>query len=630
MTGERHAIVILMQFKDKQMTLSKDDFDRLFNEIGYSEDNAVGSVRDFYTFASNGKLDYVTDIFGPYTTANNMSYYGANTAQSHDQNPLAMAVEAIRNLPDDLDLSQYDADGDGYVDNVHIIYAGYGEEAGASSNAIWAHEYPYVLPPSVNGMRFKSYSCSPELRSNSGHRITRIGVICHELGHALGANDYYDTDYSTGGEYSGTGKWDIMASGSWNDDGASPAGFNPYVKAYDFGWVDVVTLQGQGDYSLSESEVVRMETGSAGDYYLLENRPNIGFDQSLPAGGLMVYHHHPDFDDHISSNDLNSTHPQMFYPVYAASMSKTPKDGKDYGEINRADCEFITAGKTSFSAETTPSAFAWDGSNVDCSITSIRKSTDGTIKFSLGGNAGNGNDDAETTIIYKESFENGLKNFSKTTSWGEINWRVYPGGDFFSDPDLIPVAKDGKKIAVLYDGKRGGPCSASLESSQIDLNEDSLYTFTLYYNLLQMGDMIPSLTINLMNDDIVTSVAHTYKDVASDWTKAELEIPMGWKNFRYELKGAFTQGGIFVDNIVVERKGCATAIRESLWQPIIVSLQDGIDVCTGKSAQVLRIYDFKGCLLRRERIPSNSSINIKLSKGCYIVTLGEKSKKIII
>jgi len=481
-------------------------------------------------------------------------------------------------------------------------------------------------------MRFKSYSCSPELRSNSGQKITRIGVICHELGHALGANDYYDTDYSTGGEYEGTGLWDIMASGSWNDDGISPAGFNPYVRAYDFGWVDVATLQEAGDYSLSANEVARIETGSNGDYYLLENRPNDGFDVSLPGSGLMIYHHHPNFDNHVSSNDLNSTHPQMFYPVCASSLSKSPQESKDYGDINQADCEFIAAGKTSFSSETTPSAFAWDGSEVDFTVSSIKSDADGNITFSLNNPSSGNTDDEETNtnIVYKESFESGLKGFENTINSGETSWHVYPSSGFFSDTDIIPSAQDGDKIAILYDGKRGAACSSTLSSAQIAINKDSSYTFSLYYQLLQIDGMTPTLTIKLASDDTDESISQAVKTAASDWSKAKMEIPSNWTNFHYELKGSFAQGGIFVDNICVERKGLNTAIHETVKYPVFEIDDNGVVIKSNGKTQTVRIYDLKGSLVARRNIAPNGTATIKLPKGCYIISTNGKSLKIAI
>ena len=65
------------------------------------------------------------------------------------------------------------------------------------------------------------YSCAPELRGNRGSGLSRIGVHCHEIGHSFGAMDFYDTDYEVNGEYAGTGQWDLMASGNWNNEGVS-------------------------------------------------------------------------------------------------------------------------------------------------------------------------------------------------------------------------------------------------------------------------------------------------------------------------------------------------------------------------------------------------------------------------
>ena len=323
--GERHALVILMQYKDLAFKKSKEDFEALFNTIEYNEEGASGSVRDYYRFASQGQLDYISDVYGPYTSKNNMRYYGANASTGgSDSNPLELCIEAIKSLPDDVDFSLYDNDGDGVVDNVHIIYAGYGEEAGASADAIWAHEFPHRINlRSEVGYSFSGYSCSPELRGNRGSNITNIGVICHELGHSLGAMDYYDTNYGTGGEYDGTGQWDIMASGSWNDNGRTPPNFNPYVRSSVFGWNTQTELGPNEHVTLPRMEVgnpelsiiYRVETGKSGDYFLLENRQKYGFDAALPGAGLMIYHVHPNIESisvplKLGRVNINQTTPE--------------------------------------------------------------------------------------------------------------------------------------------------------------------------------------------------------------------------------------------------------------------------------------------------------------------------------
>ena len=122
-----------------------------------------------------------------------------------------------------------------------------------------------------------------------GNGISRIGPHCHEIGHALGAMDYYDTNYEEDGHYPGCGVWDVMASGSWNNDGISPANFNPYVRIYDFGWEEAASLQKDAENEIRPScekgNIYRLDTGTDGDYYLLENRQRVSFDEALPGEG---------------------------------------------------------------------------------------------------------------------------------------------------------------------------------------------------------------------------------------------------------------------------------------------------------------------------------------------------------
>lgn len=53
-------------------------------------------------------------------------------------------------------------------------------------------------------------------------------MVPNELGHNLGAPDFYDTDYSgSGGEFPGTGVWGILGSCEWyGNAGDRPAGIN--------------------------------------------------------------------------------------------------------------------------------------------------------------------------------------------------------------------------------------------------------------------------------------------------------------------------------------------------------------------------------------------------------------------
>ena len=147
-----------------------------------------------------------------------------------------------------------------------------------------------------------------------------------------------------------------------------PAHFNPYVKAYDFGWVGVTTLTHTGDYSLHPSTwekdgVYRVDTGSEGDFYLLESRVRDGFDTALPGEGLMVYHVHPRIEEGAYGNTINASAPQMMYPVCASSSVSFPHLLLIHTVrlIRQVALSPVHLVKTEFGGQTVPAAFAWDG-----------------------------------------------------------------------------------------------------------------------------------------------------------------------------------------------------------------------------------------------------------------------------
>lgn len=409
-TGDRRILIILMQYNDLMFTKTLEDFDNLFNKQGYAEDGAQGSVSDFYTDVSYGQLNLICDVVGPFTSSKPYNYYGANDRYGNDSHPEELFEEAIGYAAEVLSLKDYDADDDGFLDNVHIIFAGHGEEAGASANAIWSHEATFWQPYEIQGVKIDRYSCAPELRGNTGNGISRIGPHCHEIGHALGAMDFYDTNYSTGGEYEGTGKWDVMAAGSWNNDGISPADFNPYVKAFNYGWIspsplpdgEVVLapsyIDAESYYVLGESE--------HGDYYLLENRSQEKWGSAVPGSGLLIFHVHGNIEN--AGNEINSTDPQKCYVVCASSNYKIPSNSPaSYGNINSDGCPYPGhSGNSEFSMNSVPSAFFWDNNTCGIELSNIRK--EGELILLYNNSIDSGSNDAIRTLLF-EDFEGELK-----------------------------------------------------------------------------------------------------------------------------------------------------------------------------------------------------------------------------
>lgn len=421
--GQRRILIILMGFQDVTFSKTRLDFEKLFNEEGYKEDGAKGSVRDYYLSASYNQLQLESDIYGPYTASHPMSFYGRNngTGNGQDVNAYSLFEEAVTNVANDVNLSLYDGDGDGLIDNVHIIFAGYGEEAGAASDAIWSHEATFYRPYDIQGLKIDRYSCAPELRGNEGKGISRIGPHCHEIGHALGAMDYYDTNYATNGEFIGTGKWDIMAAGSWNNEGVTPADFNPYVKAYNYGWI-IPKFLPSGDVEiapsyLSPDNYYILKSSEYGDFYLLENRSKEKWGNGVPGKGLLIFHIHSDIAN--AGNEINATTPQKCYIVCASSQSKQPNNAPtSYGEINSDGCPYPGRyGNCNFGQSSTPKAFYWNSEECGIELNNISQKDNNIV---LNNNSiGAAFKPTEMQSLFFEGFENEetVNPMIETSSW---------------------------------------------------------------------------------------------------------------------------------------------------------------------------------------------------------------------
>ncbi len=376
-TGKRKLLLLLVNYSDTKPTFSRQDFDRMMNEKGYG---GIGSFRDYYLEQSYGKLDIDVTVTDWITLPKPKGTYGPDGAPY-------MIYDALSLVTDTLNLKDYDNDGDGILDGLAVIHQGTGQEASANANDIWSHS-AIIYGQTFDGVSVRRYTIEPELLAKN---ISTIGVICHEFGHALGAPDFYDTDYaSSGGEFCGTGVWDLLGSGAWSgDQGSRPTGVNGWQK-YVWGWTDPVTLDADTvvtDMPAADHQPVayRMETGMPGDYFYMENRQNTGvFDGSLPGHGLIVYHVNEGIvKDKLISNDINATYPQGLYTVCANAQADPDNMPSSFGAVNTDECPFPGSfGCTEFSDNTLPSAMSLDGRSSYRQISNITEEN-GKISFSF-------------------------------------------------------------------------------------------------------------------------------------------------------------------------------------------------------------------------------------------------------
>ena len=305
--GNKKGLVILVNFANKEMSLSNANevFDKMFNEVGYHEHNALGSVHDYFFDQSYGQFNLTFDVVGPVTMSNNYGYYGSNgtSLNGGDRRAGEMIVEACQLVDTEVNYSDYDWDGDGEVDQVFVIYAGYGEASGGPSNSIWPHEshleYHECGVLNMDGVTINTYACSCELTGGHGTTLNGIGTACHEFSHCLGLPDLYDTGYNGG---FGMSYWDLMSSGGYcgpNGIGEVPTGYSAYER-YFAGWLNLTELNYPciiNDMPSIGDEPVAYaiyNDNHRDEYFLLENRQNNKWFKYvgtyLDCHGLLVTH----------------------------------------------------------------------------------------------------------------------------------------------------------------------------------------------------------------------------------------------------------------------------------------------------------------------------------------------------
>ncbi|GAP71762.1 M6 family metalloprotease [Candidatus Symbiothrix dinenymphae] len=374
------APLILVEFPDKAFTKTDVHFERLMNEHNATQnhdgEDITGSINDYFRASSYGMLDYQIDVFGPFMMSQNIASY--DDARG---NPIAMAREAvIAAHAAGCDFTNYDSNNDGVVDGVHIIFAGYGQEEGARyGEALWSHAQPVgsIDVTELDGMQIKGYSCSPELRGLSGGKLAYIGTIAHELGHVFGLPDLYDTDGAgSRGNALDMGDWDIMGRGNWLDDGGrTPALHSAWCRNF-LGWVPV---QSFGVDSITstitlpdpavEGVAYKLPTKRAGEYFLLENRQKQGWDEFLPASGLLIYHVDENWADwRYSTPNRDPTHRGIYV--------KQAGGGIDSKKIDRTTDPYpYDTINNSFTDTSVPNARAWNGAETRQPITNITHNT---------------------------------------------------------------------------------------------------------------------------------------------------------------------------------------------------------------------------------------------------------------
>lgn len=303
--GVKKGLVVLVDFKNKKFADGHDleYYKNVINGKDFTneEEGYVGSVRDYFLAQSNGQFELDFDVVGPVTMSNKYGYYGADSEYQKDEKVYEMIKEASDAIQDQVNLKDYDWDGDGEADQVFFLYAGLGQASGGSNSTIWPHESELRYWPcgvlSYPTGKINTYACAnelqPETQGSSRYISAGIGTICHEFSHCLGFADMYDT--SGGGGY-GMSVFDVMDQGSYNGNGFVPCNYTAFERIY-AGWVepieliDPATVKDMKSVSDYGRPFIMYNYKNTNEYFLMENRQNTGWDEGLyGSNGLLITH----------------------------------------------------------------------------------------------------------------------------------------------------------------------------------------------------------------------------------------------------------------------------------------------------------------------------------------------------
>lgn len=311
------ALTLMGQFTDLAGFYTQQQFQAQL----YDGPNSTGTVTEYYAEVSYDQLFFTGDAQGWYNVLGPIQNYspGSSSGGPKFVVELIQASDPTLNYADYI--QYYDSQNRPHIGFLAIVHAGAGAEAGAYN--IWSHRWNFTVYSGgaittndvdpISGFNViidGPYAIMPERSggSNTSGSLIEIGVFAHEFGHIFGLPDLYDTD----GSSEGLGNWCLMAGGSWGGNGSSPetpVHMSAWCKK-ELGWLTPINITSALDsLVVPDAEtnpiVYRMwrDAGLGNQYFLIENRQKIGFDEKINDSGFLIYH-----VDESQNNNQNENH----------------------------------------------------------------------------------------------------------------------------------------------------------------------------------------------------------------------------------------------------------------------------------------------------------------------------------
>lgn len=317
-TGTRGMIVIPALFADSPEPFATAQDIQAFLFDGPSPRGTVG---DFYSDQSGGVFTIHGEV-APWVRTSVTLVEAAGTDGTFGDRMRDYIREAIRLADESVDFGVFDNDGadgipnsgddDGTVDGISIQYL---EVAGSCGGpGIWPHlgglfdedGQPFATNdtrPDGSPIVIQVYIADSAVNCEGTH-VQGPEVMAHEIGHLIGLPDYYRQaeGLQPWQRHWAVGCFDTMGAGSWGCGSGpkvgdfGPTGFSAFSRSV-LGWA---TLERVGSVTDQEFTLAPLQEGlqalevpltdDGAETFIVEYRPQIGYDRDLPAGGVLVYH----------------------------------------------------------------------------------------------------------------------------------------------------------------------------------------------------------------------------------------------------------------------------------------------------------------------------------------------------
>ena len=220
----------------------------------------------------------------------------------------------------------------------------------------------------------------------------------------------------------GMSQWDLMDHGCYNDNGFIPCGYTSYERML-CGWLRPVVLTSPCEVTdmqpLSKNGLAYLiyNTKAPQEYYLLENRQQVGWDKALPGSGLLILH--VDEDEEVwYENRVNADPTHQHCTIFHAdnnsgtTICDLQGDPYPYGENDS-----LTT--TSFPAATLYHHSVESDDHMPVAITHILEQDDGTVSFRFRPvNQGTEDPAHPDGIVFYESFNKNSGKGGNDGKWG--------------------------------------------------------------------------------------------------------------------------------------------------------------------------------------------------------------------